>query len=143
MQHNSRQQITDFFKKTKRSVASVQKKMVDVAMTELFDGPPHKDHQGSPYSQSEYDANHKVQINHGLVSPHNPPTQNTGVSFALHYMEKEKAEQLESGDKVAIFNTTMHNAAVEFGGATWGKPGYYVYTNAVTALKREFANVTK
>jgi hypothetical protein len=139
----AKQQIKDFFKKTRKSVAKTQQNMVDVAMQELFDGPPHSGDPESPYSQSEYDANHKIQINHGLVSPHNPPTNNTGVSFALHYMEKEKADQIESGDRVAIFNTTLHNAAVEFGGATWGRPGYYVYTNTMRRLKERFSDVTK
>jgi hypothetical protein len=143
MRANSRQQVKDFFKKVKKSTAKTQKEMTEFAMDQLFKESPHVDRPDSNFSQGQYDANHKLQIEQGLVSPHNPPTGSWAASEMINTFEKEKAKNIDCGDRVEIFNTTLYNKDVEFGGPTWKRSGYYTYQIAMMNLKGKYQNVIK
>ncbi len=138
---SSKQQVTDFFKKVKKSTADKQQEVTNHAMHVLFNYSPHVDRPDSNFSKGQYDANHKIQINHGNVSPHNLATGSWAASEAIHHIEKMKAKKINSGDRVEIFNTTGYSNYVEFGGPTWRRDGYYAYRIAKQKVKERFSNV--
>jgi hypothetical protein len=133
--------IDNFFNKVEKSVEKKQQDIVSSAVHGLFNGSPHIG--TSQWAKSEYDANHKIQINNGLVSGHNPPTMSENVSRGMNTVEAQKAEGIEIGDKVTILNTTPHANDVEFGGIHWIRAGYYTYTNQLAMLKMRYQGVIK
>jgi hypothetical protein len=116
----NKKNIDSFFDKVEDSVAKKQGEIVQDALEILFEFSPH--FGTSDKAMSEYDANHKIQINNGPISPHIPPTKSRATSKIMIDLEKQKADNIKCGDTVEIFNTTAHRESVEEGAAV--DPGW-------------------
>jgi len=135
--------IDEFFKKQKEKVAKKQQEIAIVALISLFSKSPHA---GEDYSKGEYDANHKISINHKGGSSHHRATGSESNSKQFIDNEIRKAKTIKCGDSVNIFNTTGHAKDVEYGkvvSSTWKKSGYYPYLQINNLLDQRYKDVIK
>jgi len=137
----SKQILDRFFDKQKEKIASVQIDIAKTAFDSLFAKSPHKGEPGSNFAEGEYDANHKISINGKSTSSHHSPTGSRTLSAQMIAIEKNKAEQIDCGDTAKIFNTSDHDQDVEYGGKTWGRPGYKPYRHTKNNLRARYNNV--
>lgn len=145
MNQNQNKTANDFFDKVRDRCAKKQQQIVKATLIDLFGRSPHASFES--HSESQYDANHKITINNGSRSSHHSATGSAVASAAHISSEIVKANQIDCGDSVLIFNTTAHARDVELGiaagGNYWRKSGYYTYTTAKGQIKEEFENVLK
>ena len=155
--------ISDFFKKKKEAVASVQKEIASNAMEQLYESSPHMLDQDSPYATGQYESNHKVSVNDEEFSALHPSLISEfdfqsykdiqkDPSFFQEIIteqrlqpEKDRLEKVKCGDSVTITNPTPHAYAVETGDdPQWHyNDGYHPYSNTKEVLKGRYKNVLK
>lgn len=144
MVQNNRAIIDKFIDKIEKKVVKVQSKMASDVLSSLFRSSPHA---GQNQSKGEYDANHKLSINHKPTSPHHGPTGSEAASKGFVALEKTKLASLKFGDHVTILNDTEHAIDVEIGmmkaGNTWKRGGYYPFRSALIDLKEKYSHVIK
>jgi hypothetical protein len=81
------------------------------------------------YALSQYDANHKIFTSKHSSANLLPPTFDAGLSLVFHNQERSKINDVDDiGETIKITNIVPHNQAVEIGGPTWQRPGYFPYT---------------
>ena len=162
---NNKIVLDNFFDKVEKQVVKVQRNIVKDALNRLFKTSPHADAvmkpdlksggnklvyiDGKPptnpgdgvFAQSEYDANHKINIDGKGFGPHNPPTFNRTISSGLNKIQQSKTRQIKVGSKVMIGNDTAHAMAVETGGVWQEHPGYHTYKGTKNYLKNKYRKV--
>ena len=140
----SKNKIDDFFKRLKKKVAEEQQEIISSSLRTLFNKSPHEG--TNDYAKGEYDANHKISINHGPASAHHDATGSLGMSRLLIDNEIRKTQDIKSGDKVVIFNTTGHSVDVEYGAdrsLTWQRDGDHPYRETKNTIKTRYQDVLK
>jgi len=136
--------IDNFFDKVEKKVVEVQKDIAKDALNLLFRKSPHA---GENQAKGEYDANHKISINHGSTSGHHGPTHSKTASKVLINIEKAKLSRTKIGDTITVLNDTAHAIDVEIGknnpGNTWKRRGYYPYRKTKIDLMGKHSNVIR
>jgi len=140
----NRQIIDKFFDRVEAKIVKTQTKIASHALDTLFRKSPHA---GENQAKGEYDANHKISINHAGHSSHHGPTHNEAASRMFITTEKAKLSAIKFGDSITVLNDTGHAIDVEIGmqqpGNTWKKRGYYPFRKTRVDLKRKYNNVLK
>ncbi len=161
----NKQVLDNFFDMVEDKVVKKQREIVKDGLQLLFNSSPHADAVMKPdlksggsklvyidgkqpekpgdgvTAQSEYDANHKINIDGSGFGPHNPPTFNRTISKGLNRVQQSRTRRIKIGSTVTIGNDTPHAVNVETGMGWDTHPGYYPYRDTRNKLKYKHRKV--